>query len=622
MLALIRIAIIAVFCFSLVFFFSSLGVLRAEDETAKSEQAENKTEAKSGNLGQDDLNSATEAKLSAETFNDLGEVVRLCESALEKGLDEENSQFAKHLLAASLVQRAEVANKMMFGSGGVDPKWVDYRRLALADLEKAVAMVPEEPDALLMIAKLNLLPGGDKKRAEEALNKAIAVKDAETRILATAFIMRAGLQEDPEKRLADLDEALRLEPKMVEALRARGFHYATQKKSEEALRDLEAAEDLDPNHPPTIEALALVLSRMEQFDKALECLDKLQELRPTLVSPLLIKARIYAVKSNMDEALKCLNKALDLQPGNLEVMLLRASLYDELKQPQKALADVDRVLELKPDDEKARRMRAMLLAKAGKLKEVVAELETILKSTPDDLNVQMQLGMIYSMMQKPAAAIEVYTKILEKQPENIDALNGRASSYLTLGRHAESIADYEKAEKLGCDDSGMLNNFAWVLATSPDDKLRNGKKAVELATKACEMTDYKLAHILSTLAAAYAETGDFESAVKWSKKAVEIGEKTADEDTKKSLADELKTFESGKPWREQLSEKDLKEPVLEPPAKPEEEKPSKSETETAPAPELQTPPQADKEKESETADAKNDGGTESDPAEQKAEEGK
>ena len=98
---------------------------------------------------------ATETKLSAENFSDLGEVIRLCESAMEKGLDEGNLLFAKQLLAATLVQRADVANNSIFRPGPVDPKWRDYRRLALSDLEKAVKLLPEEPEALVLIAKLN-----------------------------------------------------------------------------------------------------------------------------------------------------------------------------------------------------------------------------------------------------------------------------------------------------------------------------------------------------------------------------------------------------------------------------------------------------------------------------------
>ena len=69
------------------------------------------------------------------------------------------------------------------------------------------------------------------------------------------------------------------------------------------------------------------------------------------------------------------------------------------------------------------------------------------------------------------------------------------------------------------------------------------------------MTEYKLPHILSTLAAAYAETGDFDNAVKWSSKAVEIGDKEHDEALKK----ELESYKAKKPWRELLTEGDSPE---------------------------------------------------------------
>jgi tetratricopeptide (TPR) repeat protein len=120
-----------------------------------------------------------------------------------------------------------------------------------------------------------------------------------------------------------------------------------------------------------------------------------------------------------------------------------------------------------------------------------------------------------------------------------------------------------------------LNNFAWVLATSPDDNVRDGKRAIELATKAAEMSSYSVPHILSTLAAAYAETGDFETAKKWSKKAVELGE---NDETRDQLAKELARYEEGKPVRERQEQEEKKSA------------PSTSEHTATPPVETKTPP--------------------------------
>ena len=362
-------------------------------------------------------------------------------------------------------------------------------------------------------------------------------------------MLRGSLQEQPEKKLADFNEAVKLVPGDADTVRARGEALAQMDKPELALADLDKAIQLKPDDASAYEDKAKLLDKLKKYDQALAVLEKVQQLRPDSVEPWLQRAVIHSHQHKPDAALDDLDRALAMQPGNVAVLLLRASVYQEKGDKKKALADADEALRLRPSLPVAIRTRALLLADDGRLDEAAAELEKLLQLDPNDTLTLLQLGVL-QIARKPAKAIETFSAVLAAEPDQWQALRGRGDAYLNLGRQAEAVADYEKALKLQPKDQGILNNLAWVLATSPDAKLRDGRRAVRLATAACEATDYKLAYILSTLAAAYAETGDFQSAVKWSAKAVQIGDK----EHGGSLKKELESYKAHKPWRELLSD--------------------------------------------------------------------
>jgi Tfp pilus assembly protein PilF len=165
-----------------------------------------------------------------------------------------------------------------------------------------------------------------------------------------------------------------------------------------------------------------------------------------------------------------------------------------------------------------------------------------------------QLGMLYLAAKQPRQAIKRFTRSIELDDKNFASWRSRSDAEISIGDHKAARADLEKALELEPDDSGVLNNLAWLLATSPDEALRDGKRAIELAKKACEETTWKQPHIISTLAAGYAETGDFAEARKYSKQAVDS--EGSSPEVKTQLAGELASYEAEKPWRERQEQED------------------------------------------------------------------
>lgn len=120
-----------------------------------------------------------------------------------------------------------------------------------------------------------------------------------------------------------------------------------------------------------------------------------------------------------------------------------------------------------------------------------------------------------------------------------------------LGNHRAGLADFDKVIRIhppGGKYALALNSVAWIRATCPDASLRNGKIALRQAKTACKATAWKEANSIDTLAAAYAETRDFDSAVRYQAIAMKTSKLPGElaRDTEQHLA----AYKQHRPWRD------------------------------------------------------------------------
>ncbi len=542
-------------------------ISQQDQASAGGGKPKSETKKAASDAGQADFDDAVIKRIEAESPEQLAAVSTLLESALTKGLNEENESFAEKMLASVLVQRSQQVVALMQRVRG--RRMLQLRDEALEFLRKATQSDPTLVEAYLMIAQLNILPEGNRDEMTTATSKAIELLVDEPIQQSRAYVLRAVAQEDAEKKMADLDSAIQADPSNIEALQARAGLRMQSDDVDGAMADLKLILAEDPGNQVVAQAAVQQLLDAERVDDAVELITKTLAAKPS-EGMYRMRAILYRLQGKEDEALADLNKALAMQPKDPISLLQRSEIALSRGDIQAAKRDLKTAMGIAPqvaDAEQAIVVRCLIAVEEGRMADAINDMKTLVDRDPTSIVRQLQLANLYLRDERPRQAIEILSAVLDRDPKNASVLRSRADALLSVGEHADAVADYERAAKVTQDDSvelpGILNNLAWVLATSPNDTLRDGKRAVEHGKRAAELTQFKEAHILSTLAAGYAEIGDFEKAIEWSSKAVELGESDENEQIEQ-LKEELESYRQNKPWREKQELEENKVPILSP----------------------------------------------------------
>jgi tetratricopeptide (TPR) repeat protein len=512
--------------------------------------------ADSESPGQDDLDAAVDAKLSAQSIDDFATVLDLCKRAIKKGLAADQQQFAEDLYTDTLMYRAGRIVQAIYEVETPDPQWPRLRSFAMRDLNEVVDRDPQLGDAHLMIAQLESLPGGNRERARAAAEKAIELLPDDKLQTAHAHVVLGNTADadDREERASHYDKAVELAPRDKDIRRTRGLFHLLTDEFEKARGDLEAAIETDPEDASLQEALGLALMMDNKLEEAQEAFDRAITLDPDSSGAFLQRARLRAMKGDRPEAIADLDKAIRIAPDEAVPLVLRARIHQQAGDSAQAAADLQRVLEKRPDHPAALELRGLIAAERNDYPAAIGDFRKLVAQKPDDAVLVGQLAMLYLAAKQPRQAIKRFSRSIELDDKNFASWRGRSDAEISIGDHKAALADLEMALTLQPDDSGVLNNLAWLLATSPDDAIRDGKRAIELARKACEGTTWKQPHIISTLAAGYAEAGDFAEARKYSQQAVDSEDSSPE--VKKQLEGELASYREEKPWRERQEQQE------------------------------------------------------------------
>ena len=174
-----------------------------------------------------------------------------------------------------------------------------------------------------------------------------------------------------------------------------------------------------------------------------------------------------------------------------------AFAFREAGRDGEAIANYRRALAVQPDYAEAHNSLGLALARGGKLDEAIGHYEQALRSSPDHAQAHNNLGAALERQGNAAAAIDHYTRAIASKP----------------------------------DYAGALSRLAWLRATSADPALRDGAEAIRLAERAVAITGRSLAFPLDALAAAYAESGRFEDAVRRAEEAAAAARAAGDAPT-------------------------------------------------------------------------------------------
>jgi len=219
-------------------------------------------------------------------------------------------------------------------------------------------------------------------------------------------------------------------------------------------------------------------------------------------------------------------------------------------QLDQALVEGEKAVAIAPNRSAFSVLLGGILLAQGKYDPSIEKFQTALRLDPTMDAARLELGQAYFDKNRADDAAAEFRAVLSNDPRNYLAHHWLARTFIVQGKTAAAAAEYRASLASQTNQPITLNDLAWLLATDPHAEVRRGAEAVQLASRACALTHGQQPAFLGTLAAAYAETGDFKKAAELGQKAAELASKQGLESLAKTNLQLVALYNAGKPFRQ------------------------------------------------------------------------
>lgn len=252
-------------------------------------------------------------------------------------------------------------------------------------------------------------------------------------------------------------------------------------------------------------------------------------------------------KGKYDEAIMDYTKSIQLDPHYARAYNNRGTAWYNKGKYNYAIEDYTKAIQLNPTDSMPYSNRGAIWYYKKEYDNAILDYTKAIQVAPKNPNIYRDRATTWRKKGEYDNAIKDYTQAIQLDPNPARAYNDRGSVRYHKGEYDKAIEDYTEAIQLDPKLASAYNNLAWCFSTCPEAQYRDGQQAVITGRKACELSEWKHIDFIKTLAAAYAELGNFQQAMKYQKMCIKI----LDEDAKKKqeFNEQLKLYLAGKPYR-------------------------------------------------------------------------